>query len=115
MALSQRWLPRAIALLVLSMAGCGDGDPLVEEEPVRELAAMDYCDCMFLQCHDLYHDVWGSDEGTSRQECLREAEATPHATGAAVSGDSIECRLHYCENEPTRNCAHAAVQTDICR
>jgi hypothetical protein len=114
MAVSRRWLP--IVALALSLTACGDGAGLpAEDEPQREFAARDYCDCMFLNCHDLYHEIWGGDEGNARAECLLEANATPHAVGPATHGDSIECRLFYCENEPSRDCTNAGVQTDVCQ
>ena len=107
---------RRLSLILVALAlSCGDANPPVEEQPAREFPARDYCDCMFLNCHDLYHDIWGEEELGAREECLREAEATPLEGVPAVSGDSIECRLHYCEEEPMRSCRTAAVQDAVCR
>jgi len=57
----------------------------------------DYCTCMLFQCHLHYHDVWGSDEVAARLACLDEASGVPEAGAPQDAGNSLECRLHFCE------------------
>lgn len=59
--------------------------------------AGDYCDCMLLYCHDQYHDAWGEEHPMSETNCLAAAEALPTIGAPAMSGDSLECRLHHCQ------------------
>ena len=113
MALPLRRLSLTLALTAL--IGCGDSHPPEEEYPAREFPAQDYCDCMFLSCHDIYHDTWGHDEIGARAECVREAEAVPVVGEPVTAGDAIECRLFYCENEPLRDCSSAGVANNVCR
>ena len=54
-----------------------------------------YCDCMLLSCHDLYHLLWGEDEGVARSRCFGVAGALERAA-EATEGDSLDCRLHWC-------------------
>jgi len=56
-----------------------------------------YCACMLENCHDLYHATWGEDHEASEAMCLAAAEALPSVGVPATRGNSIECRLHYCE------------------
>ena len=56
----------------------------------------EYCECMLEACHDLYHSTWGEEHVESEQMCTASAEASPSAGGPAMSGDSIECRMHFC-------------------
>lgn len=55
-----------------------------------------YCDCMLLTCHDLYHLLWGEDEGVARRRCFEVAAALPRAP-AATEGPNLHCRLHWCD------------------
>lgn len=57
----------------------------------------EYCDCIFLWCHDLYHEVWGEDEGIARARCFQVAASLPRAGEPVEEGNSIECRIHWCD------------------
>jgi hypothetical protein len=64
----------------------------------------DYCACMLVNCHDQYHGTWGEDHTESELMCLAAADAVPSVGAPAMSGDSIECRIHFCElghDDPT--------------
>lgn len=58
--------------------------------------ATDYCNCMLENCHDQYHELWGEDHQGSEAMCKAAAEAAPSIGMPAMSGDSLECRLHFC-------------------
>lgn len=58
--------------------------------------AEQYCLCMLESCHDQYHGTWGEDHDQSEVMCMAAAEAVPSVGVPATSGDSIECRLHFC-------------------
>lgn len=57
----------------------------------------DYCACMLINCHDQYHGTWGEDHEMSEQGCLAAAGALPTVGMPATSGNSLECRVYYCE------------------
>jgi hypothetical protein len=57
----------------------------------------DYCACMLDACHDLYHSTWGENHVLSEMECLASAAESPSAGMATMEGNSIECRMHFCE------------------
>lgn len=65
-------------------------------EPQVEPDVLAYCDCMFLGCHDLYHQLWGEDEGVARARCFRVGSELPRAADA-TEGDSLDCRSHWCD------------------
>lgn len=56
----------------------------------------DYCNCMLVNCHDQYHELWGEQHQASEAMCQAAAEAVPSVGVPAMSGDSLECRLHFC-------------------
>lgn len=58
--------------------------------------ADEYCECMLVNCHDLYHATWGEDHRASEAMCAAYAASVPSVGVPATSGDSIECRLHFC-------------------
>lgn len=62
-----------------------------------EEQAVDFCDCMFSECHDYYHDKWGQDESISRAGCLAEARRQVSLGRPSQNEPSIECRQHYCD------------------
>lgn len=56
----------------------------------------EYCACMLESCHDLYHATWGEEHRASEAMCAAYAESVPSVGMPAMSGDSLECRLHFC-------------------
>ncbi len=64
-------------------------------EPGSPSAA--YCECMLVHCHDQYHGTWGEDHETSVAMCEAEAAGLPSVGEPAMTGDSLECRIHHCE------------------
>lgn len=63
-----------------------------------EPSAIDvYCACMLENCHDEYHATWGEDHEASEAMCAAAAAAVPSVGVPATTGNSLECRLHYCE------------------
>ncbi len=56
-----------------------------------------YCDCMVVNCHDEYHGTWGEEHPQSEVNCQAAAAMVPSVGAPATMGDSIECRIHYCE------------------
>jgi hypothetical protein len=60
--------------------------------------AESYCNCMLTSCHDQYHAHFGpdSDEPAARAACLSEAAALPSVGSDVATGNSIECRMHFC-------------------
>lgn len=78
-----------------------DAMPHAAPDAMPDAAAPDpvelaYCDCMLLTCHDLYHLLWGEDEGVARRRCFEVAAALPRAP-AATEGPNLHCRLHWCD------------------
>lgn len=64
----------------------------------------EYCACMLENCHDQYHGTWGEDHRAAEAMCAAYAESVPSVGMPAMSGDSLECRLHFCEighDDPT--------------
>jgi len=68
-----------------------DGSTTHSDPPVT-----DYCNCMLENCHDQYHTLWGEDHQASEAMCKAAAAAVPSVGVPAMSGDSLECRLHFC-------------------
>jgi hypothetical protein len=59
---------------------------------------------MLESCHDQYHATWGEDHEASEAMCKAYAESVPSVGEPAMSGDSLECRLHFCtigHDDPT--------------
>lgn len=56
-----------------------------------------YCECMLVNCHDQYHGTWGEEHPASETMCAAAAEALPSVGMPAESGNSLECRYHYCQ------------------
>ena len=70
--------------------------------------AQAYCQCMVLDCHDEYHGTWGEDHDMSEAMCEAAAAALPSVGMPATQGDSVECRIHYCELAKTDPAACAS-------
>ncbi len=49
------------------------------------------CDKLFLQCHDVYHERFGTDEVDARVGCLLLAEQLPVVDGPVRTGASVDC------------------------
>lgn len=63
-----------------------------------EPSAIDvYCACMLENCHDEYHATWGEDHEASEAMCAAAAAAVPSVGAPATTGNSLECRQHYCD------------------
>ena len=76
-------------------------------------AATDYCDCVFLNCHDDYHDKWGADEGVARNGCL--VEASQIAQTGTGEGDHLTCRQTFCADAETDETqCNAALGNSVC-
>lgn len=65
---------------------------------VTSAAARTYCECVFVACHDPFHEKFGADDVASIAACEAEASALPVAGSEQMSGNSIECRQYQCEN-----------------
>ena len=74
-----------------------DSSPPAPDVPELAPEVLSYCDCMFISCHDLYHEIWGEDELEARQGCIDEATALPLTGEPAEVGDSLDCRLLHCQ------------------
>ena len=72
-----------------------DAGPVVDAGPTE--AAIDYCNCVFLSCHDAYHEVYGVDEDEAVDACRADGTATPETGESVDAGDSLQCRRYYCE------------------
>jgi hypothetical protein len=98
----------SLVALVCMLAGCeeachGEECHTEDASTARDAAALSpaevYCNCMLTSCHDQYHSHFGpdTDEPAARAACLAEAAALPSAGMPATSGNSIECRMYFCE------------------
>jgi hypothetical protein len=74
-----------------------------------------HCACLLEHCHDLFHEIWGVDDGEAFAACNAETGALPVLGEAAESGDSFECRQGYCVKamEDESHC-EAAVGRSLC-
>lgn len=79
-------------------------------------AVVEYCNCMLVTCHDLYHEIWGADEAEARAACLHAGAELPRAGEPVTQGDFLECRLHFCEaaGEAPEACDEAGGR-EVCR
>lgn len=78
-----------------------DADPDAAMQTPPDAAPPDpestaYCDCMLLTCHDLYHLLWGEDEGVARRRCFEIAGGLARSPGA-TEGANLHCRRHWCD------------------
>jgi hypothetical protein len=104
------------SFLVLSLAACGDkchdgechaGDAGGSDSG-PPTAAEAWCQCMLIgACHDAYHARYGEDHEAAEAACIAEAEAVPSTGAPATSGNSIECRQHYCDLDDETMCSAA--------
>lgn len=84
----------------MSDAMPADAAPDAAPDATPDAAPLDpvslaYCDCMLLTCHDLYHLLWGEDEGVARRRCFEIADGLPRMPGA-TEGPNVHCRRHWC-------------------
>lgn len=105
--------------------GCGDdhadhGEESDTDTGTEESLSEQFCECMLANCHETYHSTWGEEHISALMMCHAHADAVPEAGMEAMSGDFIECRLHFCEaaaSEPglddAENCPRAMGQ-DVC-
>lgn len=108
----------------LALAACGDESLDGDEDTVPQAIDGDidevvkgYCDCMFLRCHDFYHEKWGEDELKAREGCLEEGRMVPRSGDlSSERGHNLECRLNQCRvvEKDSPECERAA-STLVCR
>lgn len=75
-------------------AGANDAGVEVTEEAIA------YCECVFVACHDDFHETFGVDDLASIEACNVFASGLPTVGMDVVSGDSLECRQHWCDAQP---------------
>lgn len=85
------------------------------DENADDFSALErsYCDCMLLNCHDEFHQVWGVDDVEARDNCRAEISQVPSVGSDTTTGNSQECRVHFCEVAAERNC-DAAMGLNTC-
>ncbi len=88
-------------------------DNLPDPEGEFSQQELDFCTCMLRSCHDPFHDEYGGDDIEARDNCLLEISAVPSTGTPATSGNSQECRAHFCASDPDRDC-DAALGKSIC-
>ncbi len=108
----------ALTALTLSSAGawgCSDSGPVTDAGTPSDGAvgdadapdaatpdagdrlSTDYCACMLVECHTVFHETWGPTDMGALTACAAEAATLPRAGMPASSGNSIECRLARCD------------------
>ena len=80
-------------------ADAGD-DAGIDAGPAVTEAATAYCECVFVACHDDFHATFGLDDLASIEACGVFASTLPTTQGTAVSGNSLQCRQHWCDALP---------------
>ena len=75
-------------------------------------AATSYCACMLVNCHDPFHAKYGEGDDVATPACMADAATFPSVGMDAMSGDSIECRMHFCEEAAMDETACAAALGD---
>ena len=64
--------------------------------PFDEALVLGYCECMIVNCHDPFHDVYGEDDLTATMACREDAATWPQYGESIDQGDFIECRIEAC-------------------
>lgn len=88
-----------------SSSGSGDGGDGVE----------DYCFCLLVRCHDVFHDRFGDPDKVALAACGEEASALAPGSPDDMTGDSLACRRFHCaaaEADPMA--CSAALGDEIC-
>ncbi len=75
-------------------------------------AATAYCACMLVNCHDGFHAKYGDGDDVATPACQADAATLPSVGMDAMSGDSIECRMHFCDEAAMDEAACAAALGD---
>jgi hypothetical protein len=74
-----------------------------------------YCSCLLVNCHDPFHATYGEGDDVAVPACNAAAAAFPSVGMDAMSGDSLECRQHFCDEAATDEAACAAAMgEEIC-
>lgn len=75
-----------------------------------------YCNCVLIHCHDQAHAKWGPTDEMVIAGCRAEAIGLPLNGGPIASGNFLECRAGYCEQEKVEpDACSAALGDTICR
>lgn len=56
-----------------------------------------YCDCLLVNCHEPYHDMWGESDVDAAMNCREAAAEVPQNGAPTMEGDFLECRIAHCE------------------
>lgn len=64
--------------------------------PFDEALVLGYCECMIVNCHDPFHDLYGEDDLTATMACREDAATWPQYGESIDEGDFIECRIEAC-------------------
>ena len=96
-------------------ATVGDDASGAEDSSGGDAAAETYCNCMLVNCHDDFHERYGEGDVVALPACYEAAAAFPTVGMDAMSGDSLECRMHFCNEAAADGSACAAALGDeIC-
>jgi len=88
----------------------GDG-----ETSGGDAAAQEYCNCLLVNCHDDFHERYGEGDVVALPACYEAAAAIPMVGMEAMSGDSLECRMHFCnEAAGDASACAAALGDEVC-
>jgi len=72
----------------------GDHDHSIDSD--GDDPAVEYCQCMLINCHETYHGKFGEDEIPAQEACIMEADGLPMNGSDVDAGNFLECRQHFC-------------------
>jgi hypothetical protein len=84
-----------------SDAGALDAGAAADAGVVITPEATAYCECVFVACHDDFHETFGIDDLESIAACQTFASALPTVGMVVLTGNNLECRQHWCDAVPT--------------
>jgi hypothetical protein len=91
-----------MAWIGLLVVGC-EGAPLLDagadagSDAGTSASSLRYCNCLLIECHDVFHDTFGETDEEALAACELAADALPRAGMPVDEGNTIECRRSHCE------------------
>lgn len=90
-----------IITLALGLAACNDAGAQ-DDAGVAPPTSTDYCNCLLVECHEPFHEMFGVSDADALRNCAVAAED-------AMTAGTFECRVNTCmdANDDPAMCAAA--------